>query len=116
MSFGGKHDCGRMGVRPIHPECDLFGDPGSECTCAVRWDYWDGAEGDLLARIELAERRERRTRVGVHSLRGLGAGPDDLFLEATSYPDIGAESEAAALETGELEASGFWKESEFLKQ
>lgn len=118
--------------RPVHPECALL-DGGARCTCASRWDYWDGTEEQRDRRLSILERLTRRRRTGLHAGRSLGAGPDEDDIAQggeSSFRRSGAHSESGYVsanelndidgavpigEYDELTATGFWKESEFLK-
>lgn len=107
----------RHEMRPVHPNCAALSNEYASCTCPLLWGY----HVDLERLRDVHQRLDMRTKHGRHVNRGLGHGPDkDDFVAYGFSPSKFAVEEVdnrtgAADISDDLQATGFWKESEFLQ-
>ena len=102
--------------RPVHPECAALSSKYANCTCPLLWGY----SVDISKLKTAYERLDRRTKWGRLVGRGMGRGPDQdeysVWGVLDNLPTASSEPNPARDATSsELEATGFWKESEFLQ-
>ena len=97
----------------VHPECARLSNVYAHCTCEMLWGY----RTDLDELCRVYQRLDRRTRSARHgSPKGRGPDRDEPTQSTVNDSEsIGIDAYENHLST-DLEAYGFWKESEFLEQ